>query len=547
MPVNASLCILKMSMKKVIEKFEIERRPPNSVFKVNDRHNHRLVIKLPGVRPGNDFFKVDISYTTMTEYRDLVFFTEAEANAWIEENGFEFNPPLRIVKDRAGWEEFVKIPLQDGKIVHMNKWGLPRDPSVSPVYAIFPSQGQTRSWCEKWWEKMAKLYPDCFAKKNSASFFEDLIDKDFTSSQITSIMDDPNLNDEQKCKKLFDRDFEHVKECVNANFDKRNYPQYYDVKRAVPAVYHYSLFFLGNPNSPLTLTQSWNVYVNGKFNDDFPYDVSWAREYSSKYGPFNWWKYIKKSVEVWEETLGLPIPGKAGLFESLRELPGDLVKKVIFNYVQRHGYIKGDWTGRFPIESPTVVKLYNILKAEDNDDIEDYKEDSPKYEEFKRWMDSLKVNMQDADPDLIQSSSLKDWVNKSIMSWEKESKFTKADIKNLVSICSFFIKTDSKKSNHENSGLNNTWAGTINDEVIVKVVSAVYKYPPWGRDFLVTGEDNRLYEFKSSKTTLTLEELNSGEISIKGKINVFLTRGGQKVTGLKDVVKIDVNSKAGFF
>ena len=77
------------------------------------------------------------------------------------------------------------------------------------------------------------------------------------------------------------------------------------------------------------------------------------------------------------EFNGLPVENKhLGFFsENLNltesyDVPHDTIKRVVIKYVKENGYIRGDWNGRYPTESPTVYEINKLLRYED--DLEPY-------------------------------------------------------------------------------------------------------------------------------------------------------------------------------
>ena len=166
------------------EDLEVEQKPWNTVYKIADGNNNRGIVRIPKVR--TDTFEFSFVDSMMTQYHDIIFFSEEEGNRWIQQHSSQIEGEARLIRNRsnwAGWEKFVKIPLSDGSVVHMSYIGIPKDPDAadnSPFHGHwFPSSGETEDWCRRWWEKVRRLYPDYFETRRLGFFNESLKCKKF--------------------------------------------------------------------------------------------------------------------------------------------------------------------------------------------------------------------------------------------------------------------------------------------------------------------------------------------------------------------------------
>ena len=103
-------------------------------------------------------------------------------------------------------------------------------------------------------------------------FFTESVNVNFTEDDAERILDivhDSNLTDDQKCQKLWNRDWLHVKEAENLNYDKGHLDTVHS------QIGRWSLLFASD-----NLKRGYEEWGSGK--------------------PYLWWKGIKNSVEYWE-------------------------------------------------------------------------------------------------------------------------------------------------------------------------------------------------------------------------------------------------------
>ena len=125
-------------------------------------------------------------------------------------------------------------------------------------------------------------------------------------------MNDPNLTEDQKAERLFNRTARHVEDFGRLSFNTDQttvdlsgeinpyleHIQYESRKKDGFSTVHVStLFVQGEIYEPFTLQQSWDYYVEGK-PSQYHNGVR-GRQVS----PIEWWKYITQVVCIWERAI----------------------------------------------------------------------------------------------------------------------------------------------------------------------------------------------------------------------------------------------------
>lgn len=180
-----------------------------------------------------------------------------------------------------------------------------------------------------------------YAKLYKPSFFES-IDRNFSDiNQIKQIAMDENLTDDQKCEKLWDRDYDtfiysgllnmqtysklphEMKERLYNGSRVTN-----NVSLARQKVFGYKLdfgiqeFCLTHDSGeyePLTVAESFMIYSERDPSGNTPYNRYNQynnRNWKEHYDIMTWWEYIKKSIETYEEFDILPGKYKTTFFEN---------------------------------------------------------------------------------------------------------------------------------------------------------------------------------------------------------------------------------------
>ena len=218
-------------------------------------------------------------------------------------------------------------------------------------------------------------------------------------------------------------------------------------------------------------------------------------------------------------------------------VPHDVIKRVVIKYVKENGYIRGDWNGRYPTESPTVHNINNILRQVE--DLEEFECSPEELEEFNNWV--LHVQPEGAQAD---------WVRRCIDTWNKESDLNKEDLRNMVSFVSYKFSNDAYNRRQELKrqrdlehqqhveSETNTWAGNVGDTVSFIVQEANRFATMYGTLWNCKGTDGRIYTFPYQ------EEVNSG-YKVTGKITKLNEFRGIKQTHLTRVTVEDQH--IGFF
>lgn len=261
---------------------------------------HTLVVRLPNSR-SNTFRVADVVTQGIQGQPQLTFDSREAAIAWKESH-----------PDYADWtvgrvnNEYmcIKIPLEDGSEAWLAE-------------SNFPEQGSEE------WSRLVRLYPDYF--RTGPGFFLESINRNFTNDQeIINIMTS-SMSEEEKCRRLFDRDLERV-----LTYGKFSFRTSGDALEASPEkrqeastkcaesnqrnnMFVSTLLVLGNMSEPFSLTESFNFYVLGEYSDKYEKDAG------DTINALNWWRYLKDVIEAWEEACGT-VPHKLGFFnESYQE------------------------------------------------------------------------------------------------------------------------------------------------------------------------------------------------------------------------------------
>ena len=154
------------------------------------------------------------------------------------------------------------------------------------------------------------------------------INRNFTTnSQISDIMDNPDLSPDEKARRLFDRHVDYVEklgkfgyyDCVPDDIRYELFGKFSEMREEYIRSNFCnarvnSLLIKGNETEPFTLEESWTYYVKEQ-------PVRRYSEYvRTSCGALIWWKYIKGTIEMWEELLSESkwsdeyLPVKRGFF-----------------------------------------------------------------------------------------------------------------------------------------------------------------------------------------------------------------------------------------
>lgn len=523
---------------------------------------YRIKINLPNSR--NHTFRWAVS--SMTAYgggpawQEACFLTKEDAEDFINTHELPEYPyrgettgPWYAYPARTNLT-LIKVPLDDGGEVYLRSEAFPRE--YDPFINEYDEKGHA------WWEDVRERYPNYFKQIRLGFFNEDVntnfdffsgkccesIRRDFTTDeQISDIMENENLSQEEKCKKLFDRDLNHVLEYGKFSFVsplQHNNPSINPKHECLLSkernnIRHSTLLVEGNVGEPLDLEESYDYYVKG--NPSKYHNVR-----CPTYHAINWWAYIKDVLEIWEEALGTA-PHKLGFFDEELNLTEaynvqhEIIKRVIIKYVKDNGYIRGGWNGRYPTPSPTVEEINKLLRHESN--LEEYMCTPEEYSEFNTWATTVEPEGPQAD-----------WMRKCIESWNKTSGLDLQDVKNLVSFVSYrdsnikFQQRQQARADREAQhqaeveSESNVWAGQIGEEISFVVREAHSNYGMYGTMWTIKDTQGRTYSWGDSKGEATIERGDR----ITGKIRDLTEFRGIKQTKIWRV-KIEHGGRLGFF
>jgi len=205
----------------------------------------------------------------------------------------------------------------------------------------------------------------------------------------------------------------------------------------------------------------------------------------------------------------------------------DTIKRVVIKYVKDNGYIRGDWNGRYPTESPTVYEINKLLRYEE--DLEPYECTPEQLEEMNTWVSQVHPEGPQAD-----------WMRSCIESWNKQSDLNKDDLKNMVSFVSYKFSNDAYNRRQELKrqrdlehqqhveSERNTWAGEIGDKISFVVQEPKSFGTVYGTMWNCIGTDGRTYTFGYQ------EEVQRG-YTVSGKVTKLNEFRGIKQTHLTRV------------
>lgn len=81
------------------EALEVEERNWREVYKIADGYGRRGIVRLPKIR--TDTFEISFVDGMMTQYRDIIFFSEEEGNRWIQQHNSQIEGQPRLIRNRS--------------------------------------------------------------------------------------------------------------------------------------------------------------------------------------------------------------------------------------------------------------------------------------------------------------------------------------------------------------------------------------------------------------------------------------------------------------
>lgn len=426
--------------------------------------------------------------------------------------------------------EITKITLQDGTLLCCgNYWSLDEDDDHV-------------QWAGSWDESDNITLEDMEGQinipgailefngkevaKQKLGFFSEGVLKNATDDQVSTVMEDPSLSNDEKCKKLFNgRDQEYLWETVldNCSYYHSETPRCENCEVR-------TIFIKDDFNeTKMDLEQSYNYYVKN-------HDRSAAGWWEDIVGIY---KYLEKEepekFNKRDFNLGF-FSEELSLTESYNVSP-EIIKRVVIKYVKENGYTRGDWNGRYPTESPTVHNINALLRQVE--DLEPYECTPEELEEFNTWVSHVQPEGAQAE-----------WMRRCIDTWNKQDSLEKEDLRNLVSFVSYKFSNDAYNRRQEQKrqaelqhqqrveSETNTWAGEIGDIISFTVDEAKTFYSAYGVIWNVTGTDGRTYTWYEEK------EVQHGD-HVTGKVKALNEFRGIKQTRL---VHVEISQQnLGFF
>ena len=258
-----------------------------------------VVVRLP--HPGREYFMCTSVVTAgISGQPQLTFDDPAKAQEYCDKlNRISSTYRFEVSKTRADYECY-KIPLRDGTEAWL-------------ATSNFPPQGSPK------WKYLCDLFPDYFKNITRGFFDESLTDGNPSDDEITEIIKNDNLSDDEVCEKLFGgRNQEYIlKAChshcswfVSEAPDGAWTPQCHSLGVTCP-------FIINNfSERPLTIRESYQAYVENE-------EINGARRWKASEAT-DWWKSIVELYTFWEKHDPENFPGpvnhsRRGFFDEALE------------------------------------------------------------------------------------------------------------------------------------------------------------------------------------------------------------------------------------
>ena len=244
-----------------------------------DRNRYKpgvIVVRLPNSRHSY-FMCTPVVTEGVSGQPQLTFDDPAKAQEYCDKlNRISNIRHWEITKTRGNYECY-KIPLGGG----MEAW---------LATSNFPSQGSPE------WKHLCDLFPDYFKNVTRGFFEESLADGNPSNNEITEIINNDILSDDEVCEKLFGgRNQDYI---LNACYHHCAYYKGHAPDGAfTPNCYELGVtcpFIISNFSEPtLNIRESYQAYVEGK---EFNGESRWSRAAAK-----DWWADIVKLYTFWEE------------------------------------------------------------------------------------------------------------------------------------------------------------------------------------------------------------------------------------------------------
>ena len=218
--------------------------------------------------------------------------------------------------------------------------------------SMLAERNSLMSWYLDVCEQVEWMEHNGHAKLYKPGFFES-INTNFTdANRIKEIAMDENLNDDQKCEKLWDRDYKtflysgllnmeliycnslpvEVKQRIRNDRDRFNRARekVFDARQEF-GINEFCLTHNDGESTPLTVDESFMVYTQRGLPGEVSfnrYETYHDKYWKEHYTVLTWWDYIKKSIEAYEDfdILEESKPYKPGFFENRNDV-NDLTKQ----------------------------------------------------------------------------------------------------------------------------------------------------------------------------------------------------------------------------